>query len=320
MRRDVTRRAALTGGAVLGMGTFLTPELALRSWAVASQDATAPDASFLTADIAASRHGGADTGVSSEPPLPPDTDTPSLDRFDAIAAEGGNPGEVAMKQAAFVRTEIRDNALPFFAELRDHRPVMQAGPFWLVSRFRDVEEIMHRETVFSVPYLPNMNGVIGPFILSQDITPLYDHDVSLMRLAIRRDDMPRIQEIVSRHAVQIVNELASGGQPFDIVQTLTRIVPLRVAQEYFGFQAPDDDMKRWARAAFEEFFVNLDNIPSVREAAIEAGKESRAALAALIAQRRESGERRDDVLGWLLQQQCGGDALGFDDDGVIRTM
>lgn len=262
----------------------------------------------------------AETGKPDTPPAPPKAETPILDRFDAIAAGGGDPGEIAMKQAAFVRTEIRDNALPFFAELRDHRPVMQAGPFWLVSRFRDVEEIMHRETVFGVPYLPNMMGVIGPFILSQDITPLYDHDISAMRLAIRREDLPRIQEIVSRHATKIVDDLAAGGQPFDIVQTLTRVVPLRVAQEYFGFEAPDNEMKRWARQAFEEFFVNLDKVPSVREAAIKAGEESRAALAALIAGRRESGEQRDDVLGRLLQQQCAGDALGFDDEGVIRTL
>ena len=112
-----------------------------------------------------------------------------------------------------------------------------------------------------MPYLPNMTGVIGPFILSQDITPQYDHDISAMRLAIRRDDLPRIQEIVSRHASKIVADLAATGQPFDIVQTLTRVVPLRVASEYFGFEAEDADMMRWARAGFEEFFV----IPGVIE-------------------------------------------------------
>lgn len=257
---------------------------------------------------------------SDGPAAPPKPNTPILNQFDAIAANGGDPQQIAMEQAGFVRAQIRDNPLPFFNELRDHRPIMQAGPFWLVSRFRDVEEILHRETVFGVPYLPNMTGVIGPFILSQDITPQYDHDISAMRLAIRREDLPRIQEIVSRHATQIVDELAATGQPFDIVQTLTRVVPLRVAHEYFGFEAPDDDMKRWARDAFEEFFVNLDKIPSVREAAVKAGTESREALASLLAARRESGEERDDVLGRLLAQQKSGDALCFDDEGVIRTL
>ncbi|MCA8930089.1 MAG: cytochrome P450, partial [Alphaproteobacteria bacterium] len=256
-------------------------------------------------------------GPATPPPKPA---TPILDQFDAIAAGGGSPQEIALRQAGFVRGQIRDNALPFFRELRDHRPIMPAGPIWLVSRFRDVEEILHRETVFGVPYLPNMTGVIGPFVLSQDITPQYDHDISAMRLAIRREDLPRVHGIVSRHAAQIVDELVATGQPFDIVQSLTRIVPLRVAQEYFGFEAPDDDMKRWARAAFEEFFVNLDKVPAVREAAVQAGAESRDALAGLIARRRASGEERDDVLGRLLAQQKAGGGLCFDDEGVIRTL
>jgi cytochrome P450 len=204
--------------------------------------------------------------------------------------------------------------------LRDHQPILNIGPFWLVSRFRDVEEILHRETVFGVPYLPNMTGVIGPFILSQDITPQYDHDISAMRLAIRRDDLPRIQQIVSSHASRIVAELAATGEPFDIVQNLTRVVPLRVASEYFGFEAPDADMMRWARAGFEEFFVNLDKIQGVRDAAVAAGAEMHASLTGQMAARRAAGAQRDDVFGRLLAQQCAGDKLGFDDEGVMRTL
>lgn len=256
----------------------------------------------------------------SSPPAPPQPKTPIIDQIKAIAAEGDDPRAVIGKQMLFVRSQIRDNADAFFAELRDHQPILNIGPFWLVSRFRDVEEILHRETVFGVPYLPNMTGVIGPFILSQDITPQYDHDISAMRLAIRRDDLPRIQEIVSRHASKIVADLAATGQPFDIVQTLTRVVPLRVASEYFGFEAEDADMMRWARAGFEEFFVNLDKNQGVRDAAVTAGAEMHASLTAQLAARRAAGTKRDDVFGRLLEQQCAGDQLGFDDEGVMRTL
>ena len=91
---------------------------------------------------------------------------------------------------AFIREQIRDNPLPFFQELRAHRPIMRAGPVWLVARRRDVEEILHRETIFSVQsYSPRMAGVIGPFVLSLDVTPEYDRDISAMRLAVRREDL-----------------------------------------------------------------------------------------------------------------------------------
>src|SRR5438874_2001918 len=146
---------------------------------------------------------------------------PILGAFDAIAAEGGDPKAIAGKQLRFIMDQIRGNALPFFQELRDNRPILQSPMATLVAQFRDVEEILHREEVFSVsPYLPRMTGVIGPFVLSQDITPGYDHDISVMRLVVRREDLTRVTDIVSRHAAEIVTELFQGPGPVDIVRTL----------------------------------------------------------------------------------------------------
>src|SRR5262245_36117079 len=83
--------------------------------------------------------------------------SPILDAFDAIAAKGGDPKEIAGKQFQFIMEQIRDDALPFFKELRDDRPVLQNPMATLVAQFRDVEEILHREEIFSVsPYLPRM--------------------------------------------------------------------------------------------------------------------------------------------------------------------
>ena len=185
---------------------------------------------------------------------------PLLAAFDAIAAKGGDPKTIAGEQFAYMMGQIRSNALPFFQELRDDRPILQSPAATLVSRFRDVEEILHRETTFSVsPYLPRMMGVIGPFVLSQDITPGYDRDISVMRLVVRREDLSRVKDIVSRCAAGIVQTLFQGPPgPVEIVQTLTRKVPVRLAAEYYGFDAPDDgQMMGWARDCFREFFINL---------------------------------------------------------------
>ena len=192
--------------------------------------------------------------------------SPILDAFDAIAAKGGDPKQIAGLQFQFLMEQIRGNALPFFKELRDGRPILQSPMATLVAQFRDVEEILHRETIFSVsPYLPRMMGVIGPFVLSQDITPGYDHDISVMRLVVRREDLSRVKDIVSRRAAEVVGGLFQGSGPVDIVQTLTRKVPVRLADEYYGFSAPNDEqMMAWARACFREFFINLLNNPEIR--------------------------------------------------------
>jgi cytochrome P450 len=186
-----------------------------------------------------------------------------------------------------------------------------------------VEEVLHREEVFSVsPYLPRMMGVIGPFVLSQDITPSYDHDISVMRLVVRREDLPRVKDIVSRHATEAVSELFQGRGPVDIVQTLTRKVPVRLADEYFGISAShDEQMMAWARACFREFFINLLDVPEIRAPAVAAGAEMRKRLDALLAERRTSDvEGRDDVMGRLLRLQRAGDVAGLDNDGVCRTL
>jgi len=253
----------------------------------------------------------------------PNSPGPILQAFDAIAAGGGDPTEIAGKQFQFIMEQIRGNALPLFTELRDERPILQSPMATLVSQFRDVEEILYREEVFSVsPYLPRMMGVIGPFVLSQDITPRYDHDISVMRLVVRRADLQRVKDIVSRNAAQIVRGLFQGGAPADIVQTLTRKVPVRLADEYFGFSAAQDQqMMGWARACFREFFINLLDDPVVRAPAVAAGAEMRARLDVLLAARRASdAEGKDDVMGRLLGLQRAGDDAGLDDEGVCRTL
>lgn len=270
---------------------------------------------MTTADNSLHATGAQNTGASNPT-------GPILGAFDAIAATGGDPREIAGKQLQFILEQIRGNALPFFKELRDDRPILQSPLATLVARFRDVEEILHREEVFSVsPYLPRMMGVIGPFVLSQDITPGYDHDISVMRLVVRREDLARVKDVVSRHAAEIVGGLFQGGGPADIVQTLTRKVPVRLADEYFGFSAPNDEqMMAWARACFREFFINLLNKPEMRAPAVAAGAEMRQRLDALLAERRAADDGKDDVMGRLLRLQRAGDVAGLDTDGVCRTL
>jgi cytochrome P450 len=253
----------------------------------------------------------------------PNSPTPILDAFDAIATKGGDPKTVASAQFQFIMGQIEGNALPFFKELRDCRPILQSPMATLVAQFRDVEEILYREKIFSVsPYLPRMMGVIGPFVLSQDITPRYDHDISVMRLVVRREDLERVKDIVSRRAAEIVSQLFRGTGSAEIVQTLTRKVPVRLADEYYGFSAGNDEqMMTWARFCFREFFINLLDDPQVRAPAVTAGAEMRRRLDELLAVRRaKDGDDKDDVMGRLLRLQCASTVAGIDDNLLRRTL
>jgi cytochrome P450 len=131
-----------------------------------------------------------------------------------------------------------------------------------------------------------------------------------------------VKDIVSHRAAEIVSRLFQGSGPVDIVQTLTRQVPVRLADEYFGFSAlRDEQMMAWARSCFREFFINLRDDPVVRAPAVAAGAEMRERLDALLAARRASDvASRDDVMGRLLHLQRAGDVAGLDDDGVCRTL
>jgi hypothetical protein len=132
-----------------------------------------------------------------------------LQAFDAIAAAGGDPQAVALKRLAYLRQQIETDPLPFFAELRAYRPILVTPLAAIVAQFRGVEEILHRETEFSVQwYVPHMTGVIGPFILSLDVTQAYDHDKAAMQLVVRREDLGRIQAITAQVAGAAVEAAA----------------------------------------------------------------------------------------------------------------
>src|SRR5262249_27844058 len=105
-------------------------------------------------------------------------------------------------------------------------------------------------------------------------------------------------------------------------RTLTRKVPVRLADEYFGFSARhDEQMMAWARSCFREFFINLLDDPVVRAPAVAAAAEMRERLDTLLAERRAwAAKRRDDVMGRLLRLQRAGDVAGLDDDGICRAL
>jgi cytochrome P450 len=210
-----------------------------------------------------------------------------------------------------------------FHELRETAPIVVTHGFALVTRFDDVCEVLDHPQQFTVEkYAPKMRALAGDFILGLDGTPQYDHDVSVLRLAIRREDLPMVAGMASRAAQELVDSALPSGR-IDIVRDLCDRVPARLSAEYFGVPGPDEEtLIAWCRSLFQEIFINLQNDPAVSREAAAAAAAFRSHLDGVIAAHRQSpgdagAGRRDDIVTRLLGMQASPPA-SFDDTG-IRT-
>jgi cytochrome P450 len=217
------------------------------------------------------------------------------------------------------RDWIRRAPRPFFAQLRERRPVLDCGAVVLVAKRATVAEILSLPSVFSVAlYKPKM----GAFMLALDNTEVNYRDKAVMRAVLSWGDLPAIRDLAGSLTDVALD---AGAGAVDVVAAISRMVPLRIVQRAFGIAAPDGDMLRWSYANQLDQFNNLpfDGRPdadAVQAAAAQAREEMRAAFASLIPARLaaiEAGaEVPDDSLTRLLRLRLPS-AAGFGMDRVV---
>ncbi|MEY9900773.1 cytochrome P450 [Bradyrhizobium sp. USDA 329] len=177
------------------------------------------------------------------------------------------------------------------------------GPVF-ITRFPDVQEALSRPDIFNVTYAPMMDPSVGPFMLGRDCTEINQRDKGIMRAFMRMEDLPAIRQKVHSLANASVEKQIYTQNQIDVVSTLSRLVPIQLTREYFGFPGPDlASMFRWSRATQYDMFHNLDKDPKVHQDNIDAGQEMRAYLTQLLPQRREqlkNGAPLEDVFSRLL--------------------
>jgi cytochrome P450 len=187
-----------------------------------------------------------------------------------------------------------------FAALRTVKPVLLLHGIAMVTRYPDVVAVLSHDEAFSVePYRGKMGRLAGDFILGTDDGPRYERDVSILRLAGPRSDIPKLADFMERTA----DELVGAGDGLDVADVAKR-APARLAGRWLGTPGPDEDtLIRWTLAMFEDIFVNVKDDPAISGAADEAAAGLRPYLDELIAARKGDG-RADDVLGRLLAMQA----------------
>ncbi|WP_165700766.1 cytochrome P450 [Alienimonas californiensis] len=220
---------------------------------------------------------------------------------------------------------LGDDPLPFYAELRDHRPVLETPEVTLVTRFADCAEVLRRHDLFSVALYKTKQGT---YWMAQDDTAEHQRQKSVMYAVLDREDVPGIRREAAYLAASALD--AADGGPVDAIATLTRAVPVELVRRRFGFaDAEPADMLEWSywnqrdafwNQPFDDAFVDdPTGVVARREA---ANVEMRSFLIDLVQRRTvalEAGRPVDDMATRLLRLSNSG-AVRFDPAAVMLNL
>ena len=209
-----------------------------------------------------------------------------------------------------------------FAELRETRPVLDLPAMTVVTRWADVVDLLSRNETFRVTYASHMDPSVGPYMLGRDGAEQNWRDKSAMRTLLRWDDLPAIRATAGEVASGALGAAAQGsGGEFDVVATVSRLVPLKIVQRCFGFPGPDDaTMLAWSRATQADMFHNLANDPAILQSNIAAGQAMQAWVAGFVDARQPWAEAAGDDTVSRLLRLTGLGLSGLDRQGVISNV
>jgi cytochrome P450 len=237
-----------------------------------------------------------------------------LETFDSVA-------DPAARMALFFNA-LQADWRSLFAELRETRPVLDLPVMTVVTRWADVVDLLSRNEIFRVTYAPHMDPSVGPFMLGRDGAVQNWQDKSAMRTLLRWDDLPAIRATAGKVASDALRAATQGtGGEFDVVATVSRLVPLKIVQRCFGFPGPDDaTMLAWSRATQADMFHNLTNDPVLLQSNIAAGQAMQAWVASFVDARQPWTEAAGEDTVSRLLRLTGLGLSGLDRQGVISNV
>jgi len=237
-----------------------------------------------------------------------------LETFDSVT-------DPAARMALFFNA-LQADWRSLFAELRETRPVLDLPVMTVVTRWADVVDLLSRNETFRVTYAPHMDPSVGPFMLGRDGAVQNWQDKSAMRTLLRWDDLPAIRATAGEVASDALRAATQGtGGEFDVVATVSRLVPLKIVQRCFGFPGPDDaTMLAWSRATQADMFHNLTNDPVLLQSNIAAGQAMQAWVASFVDARQPWTEASGEDTVSRLLRLTGLGLSGLDRQGVISNV
>ena len=160
------------------------------------------------------------------------------------------------------RRHAREHPDRLFKLLRTVKPVLLRHNLAIVTRYHDVDEVLGHDEAFSVqPYREKMVRLAGDFILGTDDSPQYERDISILRLAAPRSDVPALAGFVDETAEALVAAAPAAGSTSP---TSPSACPRGCSGAGSARPGPDEDtLMAWTLAIFEDIFVNVKNDPAI---------------------------------------------------------
>ncbi len=192
--------------------------------------------------------------------------------------------------------------LPFFAELREKRPVMITPQCALIARYDDVIEALNMPKIFTAYlYWAKMND--GIYLMAHDDDALHYREKSIMQGFLNRDDIPRVRAMVAEIAKGLLD--AAGGR-IEAIDGYTRMVPARLVQDYFGLSGGSvADLKTWSYWNQVDNFYNQPfdlrsdaERKQISDNHVKANEDLARFIAILVAKRLPLAKVEEGV-GWL---------------------
>ena len=224
--------------------------------------------------------------------------TDYLDQLDAAAAAD---------RWKMARGFLFNDPFPFFAELREKRPVYAMDQVTLVTRFADCNLVLRRPLVFGVDlYEPKQ----GNYFMAQDDTAAHWREKSIMKSILDVEDLPKIRNFVRN---ETDDALRKGRGTVDLVRAVARGIPVKLVQDWFGFTRSDPEkLIEWSYWNQQDAFWNqhFDSVvEGLDQDAVVKNRERASVMMAIylgrLVLRRSAaiklGSRRDDPVSRLLR-------------------
>lgn len=212
--------------------------------------------------------------------------------------------------------------LPFFAELRESRPVLALKEVTLVTRAVDCNLILDRPKTFGVDlYKPKQ----GDYFMAQDDTAAHWREKSIMKSVLDVEDLPEIRNFIRN---ETDGALRKGRGAIELVRNVTRGIPVKLVQDWFGFTQSDPDLLiNWSYWNQQDAFWNqpFDSVVDGldQDAVVEQRKKASVRMAIYLGRlvlRRSAavklGSRREDPVSRLLRLSFS-DGVNFNMRDVI---
>jgi cytochrome P450 len=214
-----------------------------------------------------------------------------------------------------------------FRVLRWIRPIFIFKKFLVVTRAREVREVLQRFDDFTLGDFIDPGMPWGTFLMTVDWRQQHAQERQLLQEAVHPTDTSKVRAIVEARCCQQIK--AAGGQ-IDVVSQLLEPVVVDIAKEYFGVPPLAGSTQEMAHAMRDLAGIIMVNPP----VGSQPWSHSRASIASVTdLLLRELSHKTtalagppptgpaDDLLGRLVQRlRCPGGPNWFDEDWIRRYL